>query len=134
MIVIIPALAYTGQALSIISIFRLFPLNIRFPVLKDMIALAFIVLYLSFSTIANVCLSVCPFICHKANPFNSLKSSSFIINPACFFRYMILGCYQRRKFKSFCSCFNQMHPFSQNFAKQPYIFLVSKVFKIIFHP
>ena len=93
MIVIIPALAYTGQAPSIISIFRLFPLNIRFPVLKDMIALAFIVLkvlcswstiYLSFSTIANVCLSVCPFICHKAKPFNSLKSSSFIIHLSSF--------------------------------------------------
>ena len=33
----------------------------------------------SDSTIANVCPSVHPFVCHKSKPFNSLKSSSFII-------------------------------------------------------
>ena len=35
----------------------------------------------SNSTIANVCL----FVCHKAKPFNSLKSSSFIFHPSSFF-------------------------------------------------
>ena len=39
----------------------------------------------SNSTITNVHLLVCPSVCLSANPLNSLKSSSFIIQPSSFF-------------------------------------------------